>query len=318
MRGLRLSNGVLKYSSYLPEPCPEDDEVLIRVTRAGICGTDLELTRGYKSGFRGILGHEFVGVVERAPTYKWLGKRVTATINIGCGDCSECHRHGPEHCHKRSVIGILNRGGAFADYLTAPLSNLVAIPDNVSDERAVFAEPLAAALRIREQMTLPAGRMIAVLGPGRLGMLIAKVLSLGGAHVVVLGRRTESLGLARMWGMDVALSQDVPERSFDIAVDATGTVSGFEQALRILRPRGTLVLKSTFSGKTNINASALVVDEIRVQGSRCGPFAPAIELLASGAVNPSALIDGQYPLRDGIAAFEKAQTPGVRKVLLQP
>lgn len=318
MRGLRLANGELAYSSYLPEPRPRVDEVLIRVTRAGICGTDLELTSGYNPHFHGILGHEFVGVIERSPSHKWLGKRVTASIDIGCGTCPACVARGPAHCAQRAVIGLREKGGAFADYVTVPTANLIAIPDHVSDERAVFTQPLAAALRVREQLGALPGRLIAVVGPGRLGMLVARVLSLGGAHVVVIGRRADSLNLAHMWGTDTALVDDVPARSFDVAVDTTGSASGFEQALRILRPRGTLVLKSTFPGKMTIDPSALVASEIRVQGSRGGPFAPAMELLASGAVNPSALVDGQYPLRDGLAAFEHARTPGVRKVLLQP
>ena len=298
------------------------------MTRAGICGTDLELQRGYKGGFRGIPGHEFVGVVdvvgdpdrEREPGSGWLGQRVTASINVGCGRCATCRRDGPEHCARRTVIGIIGRDGAFAEYLCAPVSNLHRIPDSVVDEHAVFAEPLAAALRVREQLAIRPSQRAAVIGPGRLGMLVSQVLALAGTAVTVVGRRAESLELSRTWGLGAALTGELEDHGFDLVVDATGQQAGFVEAMRLVRPRGTIVLKSTYAGTsagpTAADLSTLVVAEVQIVGSRCGPFGPALRLLREGAIDVASLIDGEYDLADAGAAFEHAAR--ARKILLRP
>jgi threonine dehydrogenase-like Zn-dependent dehydrogenase len=317
VRALYLDGGELCYRSDHEEPRPGPDEALIRVSVAGICATDLELARGYKGGFQGVPGHEFVGVVERAPDPAWQGRRVTASINVGCGRCARCLATGPEHCGDRAVIGILGRDGAFAEYVAAPLANLVAVPDALTDERAVFTEPLAAALRITEQLEAPPGRA-AVIGPGRLGMLVGKVLSLAGTEVTMIGRSAASLALARAWGLAAASGQDAPRRGFDVVVDAAGNPAGFRLALDLVRPLGTVVVKSTFAGACDVDMSTIVVNEIRVIGSRCGPFAPALLLLARGQVDVDGLMGAEYRLEQGVAAFAHAARPGARKILLRP
>jgi len=298
-----------------PEPGPE--EALVRVLACGICGTDLELIKGYAC-FRGVLGHEFVGIVEEAAEGSWVGQRVVGTINLGCRRCPACLGSGPEHCRERTVLGIVGKDGAFAEYLTLPLANLLAVPGQVRDEEAVFTEPLAAALRIGERLAVPPSARAAVVGPGRLGLLIAQVLALSGTSVTVLGRRPESLALPRRLGLAAGLGGEAPADGFDLVVEATGNQEGLAQALRLVRPLGTLVLKSTFEGAASLDLTPLVVKEVRVEGSRCGPFAPALSLLARRQVEVLPLIDAEYPLAEGLAALEHAARPGVRKVLLRP
>ncbi len=298
-------------------PRPPAGEALVRVAKAGICATDLELVKGY-AGFEGILGHEFVGVVEAAGDAAWVGRRVVGSINAGCGRCRECAGFGPEHCPRRTVLGIVGRDGAFADYLTLPAANLLEVPADVADEVATFTEPLAAALRIREQVAVAPTAAAAVLGPGRLGLLAAQVLALAGTPVHVLGRRPESLELPARLGLHTGLAAEAEDDAFDLVVEATGNDAGLAEALRLVRPRGTLVAKSTFAGPANVDLTKLVVGEVRVVGSRCGPFAPALRLLAAGAVAVEPLIEADYPLARGIEAFEHAARPGVRKVLLTP
>jgi threonine dehydrogenase-like Zn-dependent dehydrogenase len=318
MQALVLSHGRLSYQTSYPQPSPGPDEALIRVTLAGICATDLELVKGYAGGFEGVLGHEFVGLVEKAADEKWLGRRVVGSINIGCNHCATCIRHGPEHCPHRAALGIHRHDGAFADYLTLPTANLYPVPDTVPDETAVFTEPLAAALRIREQVRLqPAARM-AVVGPGRLGLLVAQVLALAGGHVTVIGHHRQSLDLPAQLGLAAGLVPDFAGNTFDLVVEATGSAAGFTTSLRLVRPAGTLILKSTFQGTANLDLTKVVVSEINIIGSRCGPFAPALRLLARNQVNVQALIDGEYPLAEGLAAFDHAAQPGVRKILLRP
>ncbi len=321
MRALYLAEGQLAlHKDYLrPEPWPE--EALIRVTLAGICSTDLELVKGYAGGFRGVLGHEFVGVVEAVgvpEAAEWLGRRVVGSINLGCRRCAVCRGEGPEHCPHRTTLGIHNKDGVFADYVTLPVVNLLAVPAGVADEEAVFTEPLAAALRIREQIAVQPSARVAVVGPGRLGLLVAQVLGLAGTDVTVLGRRAESLALPRQLGLVTGLVEEAADDSFDLVVEATGNDAGLAHSLRLVRPRGTLVLKSTFAGQAHVNLTKLVVGEITVVGSRCGPFAPALRLLERGAVQVRPLIEAEYSLADGLAAFEHAARPGVRKVLLRP
>ena len=321
MRALYLEEGHLALIDDYPRPEAGADEALIRVSLVGICSTDLELVKGYAGGFRGVLGHEFVGVVEAvgAPEMgEWIGRRVVGGINLGCRRCPVCLGDGPEHCPNRTTLGIHNKDGVFADYLTLPVVNLLAVPESVADEEALLTEPLAAALRIREQIAVRPSARAAVVGPGRLGLLVAQVLALAGTEVTVLGRRAESLALPQQLGLATALVDEEKDDSFDLVVEATGNDAGFAHSLRLVRPRGTLVLKSTFAGQAHINLTKLVVSEITVVGSRCGPFAPALRLLASGAVQVRPLIEAEYPLADGLAAFEHAARPGVRKVLLRP
>lgn len=317
MQAVTLTAGELVYHSNYPKPITTNADVLVRVSLAGICATDLELRKGYIPDYEGIPGHEFVGVVD-APQSSWHGRRVVGGINIGCGTCATCRRDGPEHCPNRSAIGIHNWDGVFADYVRVPTANLHAVPDSVPDETAVFTEPLAAALRIREQVNLRPSWRTAVVGPGRLGLLVAQVLALTGGDVVVLGRRQVSLVLPASLGMATGITHDYDDNSFDLVVDATGNEGGLAQALRLVRPQGTLVLKSTFAGTSTINLTKLVVSEVNVVGSRCGPFAPALRLLARQAVQVQPFITQTFPLHEAAAAFALAKQPGVVKVLLRP
>jgi threonine dehydrogenase-like Zn-dependent dehydrogenase len=318
MQAITLSQGDIHFQKDYPTPPTETVDARIRVTVAGICATDLEMVKGYKGGFQGVLGHEFVGVVEQAPDPAWRGKRVVGSINIGCNQCATCHQLGPEHCPNRRVLGILNKDGAFADYLTLPQRNLFAVPDDLSDETAVFTEPLAAALRIRKQIRLIPGSRTAVIGPGRLGMLVAQVLALDGTDVIMIGRSRRSLELPQKLGFAVGLTDDFAENSFDTIVETTGNEAGFALALKLVRPLGTLVLKSTFAGQAHLDLSKIVVAEINVVGSRCGPFAPALSLLQKNAIDVTSLIDGEYRFSQAVQAFTHASQRGVRKILLRP
>ncbi len=317
MRALCLTGEGLEVRDDYPVPAVGPGEARIRVLKAGICSTDLELVKGY-AGFRGILGHEFVGLVEEAADPEWAGQRVVGTINLGCGTCRVCLGSGPEHCPQRRVLGILGKDGAFAELVTLPLSNLLVVPEGLSDEQAVFTEPLAAALRIREQIAVRPSSRIAVVGPGRLGLLIAQVLSLAGTRVIVLGRRPASLELPRRLGLEAGLVEEAKDDTFDLVVEATGSEAGLAESLRLVRPRGTLVMKSTFHGAATVDLTKLVVGEIQVVGSRCGPFEPALELLGRRAVEVTPLIEGEYPLAEGLAAMAHAGGSGVRKILLRP
>lgn len=314
MNGLWLEQQQLQWRTDLPQPSPPPGEALVRVLRAGICNTDLELLRGYYP-YQGIPGHEFVGVVE-AGAAQLQGQRVVGEINAACGDCAFCRRGIPTHCERRTVLGIVQRHGAFAEYLSLPIANLHPVPPSVSTDAATFTEPLAAALEIQEQVPVGQGDRVLVVGDGKLGQLIAQTLALTGCHLQVLGRHPGKL--ARLGAMGIATTVDpaVADRSFDLAVDCTGQPSGFDTARLALKPRGTLVMKSTYAGKLSIDASALVVDEITVVGSRCGPFDKALALLASGQVEVESLIQSHYPLAQGLQAFEQAQTRGSLKVLL--
>jgi len=315
MQALCLGPDGLRLRNDYPRPSPQPEEALIRVLKAGICATDLELVKGY-AGFRGVLGHEFVGVVEEAAEQEMIGRRVVGTINLGCRRCPICIGSGPEHCPRRTVLGIVGRDGVFAEYLTLPVANLLEVPAAIPDEAAVFTEPLAAALRIREQLTISPSSRVAVVGPGRLGLLIAQVLALAATHLTLLGRRPESLELPARLGIATALVDDFPDERFDLVVEATGNEAGLAESLRLVRPLGTLVLKSTFQGTARVDLTKLVVGEITVVGSRCGPFAPALRLLAEAAVEVVAMIDGEYLLAEGLRAMEHAARPGVRKILL--
>jgi threonine dehydrogenase-like Zn-dependent dehydrogenase len=305
MRALWLEDRQLRLRGDLPRP-EREGEVLVRVLLAGICSTDIELTRGYYP-FTGVPGHEFVGVVD--------GKRVVGEINASCGSCEACRAGRRTHCEKRSVLGIINRNGAFAEYLTLPSENLHVVPDEITDEEAVFTEPLAAALEIQEQVRITPDDRVLVVGNGKLGRLIAQTLALTGCKLTVIGR--SQWGAAALSGA-APVGTPAPHRAFDVAVECTGNPEGFAIARSALRPRGTLVMKSTYAGNLNVNMSSLVVDEITLIGSRCGPFAPALRLLAERKVDVRPLIHATYPLDDALTAFEYAQRPGVLKCIIRP
>lgn len=318
MLALVCSSGQLQLLRDCPPPVPQADEALIRVTLAGICATDLEIVKGYVPDFSGVLGHEFVGVVAQSPDPAWLGRRVVGSINIGCQTCDVCRKHGPEHCPERRVLGIHNRDGVFAECVAVPLRNLHAVPDAIPDERAIFTEPLAAALRIREQVAIRPSDKIAVVGPGRMGLLVAQVLAVAGEDVTLLGRRRESLALPASWGLRTGLVAEYAENSFDFVVEVTGNDAGLAEALRLVRPLGRLVLKSTFAGDSQVDLTKIVVGEITVTGSRCGPFAPALRLLAENTLHTEPLITAEYPLADAVVALKRAAQPGALKVFLRP
>lgn len=315
MKGLWLENKQLQLCTNLPIPEPPPGEALVRVLRAGICNTDLELLRGYYP-YRGILGHEFVGIVEQGPA-DLVNKRVVGEINAACGQCRFCLSEQPTHCENRTVLGIVNRNGAFAEYLTLPIANLHPVPDSVSTDAATFTEPVAAALEIQQQVPISPEDKVLVVGDGKLGQLVAQTIALTGCELLVIGRHREKLGNLEDRGIKTGFADAVKDRYFDISIECTGNPEGFAIARRALRPRGTLVLKSTYAGALTFDASALVVDEITLIGSRCGPFKPALELLAQNQVDVKHLIHTRYPLDEGLVAFEKAQSPGVLKVLLE-
>jgi alcohol dehydrogenase len=319
MRAIVLQHGQLTLRHDYPKPQLSHGEALIRVSLAGVCNTDLEVIKGYAS-FQGVLGHEFVGRVEACPADPaWVGRRVVGEINAACGLCATCRAGRPEHCPTRTVLGIRGRDGAFADYLTLPVGNLHAVPEGVSDQQAVFVEPLAAALEITEQVHVRPGERVVVLGDGKLGQLIAQVLALTACDLTVLGRHQEKLDLLANRGIHTCLVErstpDAPDIVADVVVEATGSPGGFASALRIVRPRGRLVLKSTYHAQPQVNLSQLVVDEVSLIGSRCGPFAPALRLLAQGAVDVAPLVQARRPL--GLPALEEAALKGALKVLLE-
>lgn len=296
------------------------DEALVRVHLSGICNTDLEIARGY-AGFKGTIGHEFVGVVEESPDGTLLGQRVVGEINAGCGKCELCAAGDPRHCADRTVLGIVGRDGAHAEFLRLPLANLLPVPDRVVDEHAVFAEPLAAACGIMERVAIKPAHRVAVIGDGKLGLLCAQAIALSGASVLLVGRHAEKLRIAERRGIETAKSVAKRKREFDVVVEASGSPSGFVGALGLLRPRGTLVLKSTFQGRgriDEIDQARLVVDEITILGSRCGRLQPALDLLKKGAVDIDSLISEEYPLARGVHAMERAARKGVLKVFLRP
>ena len=295
----------------------EGDEALIRVRVSGICGTDLELARGYYP-FTGVIGHEFVGDVVESPDPTWIGTRVVGEINVDCGICEACRAGRPTHCEDRSVLGITGRDGAHAEYLRLPLRNLHRVPDSVSDDAAVFTEPIAAAVEILQRVhVLPTDRVLLV-GAGRLGQLVAQVLALTGAHLRVVAKHDHQKALLEARGIASVAAEDVEARRWDIVVEATGSPSGFDLAARALRPRGTLVLKSTYRGEVTLALAPFVVDEITIVGSRCGPFAPALRLLERGEIDPLPLIAERFPLERAVDAMEAAARPGMMKVLLVP
>jgi len=300
-----------------PVPVPGPGEAMVRVTLAGICNTDIEILRGY-AAFSGIMGHEFVGIVERAEDPALAGRRVVGEINLACGACEMCRRGMFEHCSRRLVLGIRHRDGALAERVCLPERNLHQVPDCVQDEAAVFVEPLAAACRILEQAHIGPESRVVVLGDGKLGLLVAQVLALTGAELLVVGRHPAKLALLTRRGIATSLGDAELRMKADVVVECTGRPEGYRTALEIIRPRGLIVLKSTYQGQVQADLSKLVVDEISIAGSRCGPFAAAIRLLEMGLVDVAPLVTARYRLADAVAAFGHAARPGVLKILILP
>jgi threonine dehydrogenase-like Zn-dependent dehydrogenase len=340
MRALHFDGTAVRYRTDLPAPAPAPGEALLRVRTAGICQTDLEVAKGYM-GFTGIMGHEFVGTVEKiapgdagAPTGapalhaapQWLGKRVTGEINCVCGKCDLCNRGLSSHCAARSVIGIHKHDGAFADYLTLPLRNLHVIPDHVPDDEAVFVEPLAAAFQILRQVPIEKRTRAVVLGDGRLGQLVAQVLATTGCALTLVGHHEDKLALAEKLCTSTPnnrhfralLERDLrATRDHDVVVDCTGRAEGFRRALSLVRPRGTIVLKTTVADAAPLNLAPVVIDEITIVGSRCGPFDQAVRALAARQIQVAPLISRTVPLAQAAALFAPGAASGVMKILLR-
>ena len=316
MRALYWNGCELKLDSSRRAPEADDRTAVVKVRLAGICSTDLQIFSGYM-GFRGIPGHEFVGLVKEGPA-DIAGKRVVAEINFGCGQCDFCARDLSRHCPNRSVMGILDADGAFAEYVSVPIANLHVVPDSISDQEAVFTEPLAAAFEILAQIQLNPGDDVLIVGDGKLGNLCAQVVRLSGAKMTALGKHPEKLALIKKSGVRTLLLDDWKPRAYDVVVEATGSASGLELALGAVRPRGTLVLKSTIAGAHRLSLAPLVINEITVIGSRCGLFSPALEALEEKTVSVTPLIENIYSLHDGIEAVRQAAKSGTRKILLRP
>jgi len=315
MKALCLDGRLSLQEVSTPRPTP--GSALIRIILAGICGTDRQILKGY-SGFRGIPGHEFVGEVVECDAREWVGKRVVGEINISCGSCDWCRRGLSRHCSYRTVMGIIDHQGAFAEFVTLPVRNLHEVPASVPDEAAVFTEPLAAAAEILEQMPVASGTRAAVLGAGRLGLLVAQVLRNVGTQVTVIGRSAGKLEMARSFGLTTARADDagLRPRSFQLVVEATSSPEGLETALRLVEPRGTVVMKSTFHQPAHFDTAKVVVDEITLLGSRCGNFQTALGLLKDGAIQVEPLISKIFPLEQGVEAFAFLDNPDCLKVLL--
>ncbi len=299
----------------IPVPVFSENDALVKVKMAGICNTDLELVKGYM-GFEGVLGHEFVGVVEKAANQKWVGKRICGEINFGCAECLYCKRGLSRHCPNRTVMGILKQNGAFAEYVVLPIRNLHEIPESIPNSSAVFVEPLAAGLEILEQIKIEPNCDLAVIGDGKLGLLICQLLRLTGCRLKLIGKHPKKLALAQSWGISTLKVDEMEDRKYDFVVEASGSPSGFARAMQLVRPRGTLVLKSTYQGSLELNAAPIVIDEITIVGSRCGPFEPAIRALENNLVKVDDLIDQTYPFSQALQAFEHAKQPGSLKIIL--
>jgi threonine dehydrogenase-like Zn-dependent dehydrogenase len=317
MNSLWLDNQKLEYFTTISEPIPASGEALIRVSLAGICATDLELMRGYYQ-FTGIPGHEFVGRVVCCPSNDaWIGKRVVGEINIACGSCGMCASGLPRHCEHRKTLGIRDWNGSFCEYLVLPLTNLHEVPGHVSDRAAVFCEPLAAACEILEQTQINKSDRLLLIGGGKLGQLVAQVVQITGCQMDVLARYPRQRQLLADRNIHCITEDDLGSGKYDIVIEATGSPDGFALASKNVRPRGKIILKSTYNGDTQVHFSALVVDEITLLGSRCGPFERALDLLSGRLVDPLPLIEADYSLMQGVKAFEHAARPGTMKIILE-
>lgn len=318
MKAVVFDDG-LKLDKNYPMPEPKKEEALIKVNTIGICNTDYEITKGYM-GYKGILGHEFTGVVEsvNGEDKSLAGKRVVGEINCGCGECEWCAKGLARHCFNRSTLGIWQREGCFAEYVCLPVKNLLEIPDNVTDNEAVFVEPLAAALEILEQVHIPPYQKVIVLGDGKLGLIIALALNAAGLDITLVGKHEEKLAIAKAQGVKTKLLNELKiEKAYDFVVEATGSITGFETSLALTKPRGTLILKSTIAASKEFNLAPIVIDEITVIGSRCGQFAPALRLLESKRIDVNPLISDVYSIDDSIKAFERNTEKSSVKVLVK-
>jgi threonine dehydrogenase-like Zn-dependent dehydrogenase len=317
MKALWLENGVLSCQADVPDPVLQPGEALVRIVLAGICNTDLELVKGYYP-FAGIPGHEFVGRIEKAPgNRERLGERVVGSINAVCHQCDMCRRGLPSHCRKRTVLGIDGRNGVFAGYTILPLENLLSVPESVPDINAVFAEPLAASLQITEQVEINKDNRIMVVGSGKLGQLISEVLLIEGHKAEAVPKYLKQRQRLENLGITCRSADECLKSSYDLVIEATGSPEGLEFALGLVRPGGILLLKSTYHGKANLDFSRVVVDEITILGSRCGPMPKALKYLVEGRINPQSFVEEILPLEKGIEAFARASGKGAGKVLLR-
>ena len=314
MNALWLENNTIALRDVGSQRKP--NEAWIKIRKAGICSTDLELVKGYYP-YTGILGHEFVGDVVEADDTSWIGQRVVGEINVVCNQCEQCLNGRPTHCEHRTVLGIVNRDGTFAEFTNLPVGNLHRVPDSVPDEMAVFTEPLAAALEIQQQIQIKPTDRVLLVGAGRLGQLIAQTLALTGCDLRVVARHTQQQNLLKARGIRIIAEEDIQPRLWDVVVEATGSPGGFALARKAIRPRGTLVMKSTYKGEISVNFSSIVVDEINIIGSRCGPFEPALRLMETRQVDPTVLVAEEFKLANALKAFERAAETGVLKVLVE-
>ncbi len=320
MRAL-VFNNKLELKQNFEKPTPKENEALIKVKLVGICNTDYEITKGYM-GYNGILGHEFVGVVEEinGEDKSLLGKRVVGEINLGCKNCDYCAKGLERHCPNRQTLGIFNKDGCFADYVTLPLSNLLEVNEKINDETAVFVEPLAAALEILEQLHIKPYEKVCVLGDGKLGLITALALNASNVDVTLVGKHQNKLDIAKEQNVKTMLLENLKQednKSFDVVVEATGRVSGFETSLSLVKPRGVLVLKSTIATGKELNLAPIVIDEITVLGSRCGQFAPALRLMEKNVIDFSKLVSAKLSFDDAILGFEKNKEKNTIKILLE-
>ena len=315
MTAVHIEQGTVSVRDIPKRPKRAKGHALLRLITGGICNTDLELQRGYY-GFAGTPGHEFVAEVIEADSKQWVGKRVVGEINLACGKCDWCQRGLGRHCPSRTVLGIVRHPGAFQSFFTLPESNLFKVPDKVSTDHAVFTEPIAAACEILDQVKIKKGQQVAVLGDGKLGLLIAQVLALHGAEVHQFGRHANKLAVAKKVGVMTKAGLPSAKQKFNLVVEATGSSAGLAAAVNMTHARGTIVLKSTVHDRAAVDFSHLIVQEITLIGSRCGRFAPALQLLKSGRLNLDPMIDSRFPLSEAPAAFARANENGVLKVLL--
>lgn len=315
MKALWLENNEIDLRD-IPQP-RKPNEALIKIRKAGICSTDLELVKGYYP-YTGVLGHEFVGEVVEADDASWVSQRVVGEINAVCNQCEQCLNGRSTHCENRTVLGIVNRDGTFAEYTQLPITNLHRVPDSVPDEMAVFTEPLAAALEIQQQVQVKPTDRVLLVGAGRLGQLIAQTIALTGCDLRVVARHSHQQHLLKARGIRIISEEEIQPWRWDLVVEATGSPVGFSLARQAVRPRGTLVLKSTYKGNLDVNFSSIVVDEVNLLGSRCGPFEPALRLMEGRQVDPTVLITNEFRLAEALKAFERAAETGVLKVLIEP
>jgi len=315
MKALVVNDGRLELVQDYPEPQPGADEALIKVLAAGICETDLQIIKGYL-GFSGVLGHEFVGVVQECVHKELIGKRVVGEINCGCGKCTLCQQGLSRHCAQRTVLGIAGRDGAFASYLSLPIQNLHVVPDSLDNLEAVFVEPLAAAYEILAQVHIKPSQEVLVLGDGKLGQLIAQGLRFCGAKLLVAGKHPAKLAILKNQNIDTCLSSQVGNHRFDIVIEATGSPDGLAHALEYVKPWGRIVLKSTTTHKAQLDLAPIVIHEVSILGSRCGPYPPALQALAWGWVQVRPLISGQFSLDQGLQALEQASKPETLKIII--